>query len=164
MKIQLHSFTRSNRKFLQCPSTTMSNADKSLTNWFLNWSTAWSLHLLSSWQPGCRCVIDEGEWRMQRNHWNLRWKTEVLPSGFGKCSRFVRSEPVALTRPITVPAGGHVPAIVAVHHRACFLAPGGATLFWMKSPNPPVAPICNVTPRMNSRNETKAGVGGRKGT
>ncbi|KAK1125730.1 hypothetical protein K0M31_005278 [Melipona bicolor] len=70
---------------------------------------------------------------------DLRWKAEVLPSGFGKCSRFVRSKPVVLTRPITVPAGGHVPTtIVAVRHRACFLALGGATLL-NEIADPPVA-------------------------
>lgn len=88
---------------------------------------------------------------------DLLWKAEVLPSGFGKCSRFVRSGPVALTRAITVPAGGHVSSIVAVHHhRACLLSRSRQCPQFLNeiAESCRAAPICNVTPR-GYANETK---------
>ncbi|KAL2716089.1 hypothetical protein V1478_013765, partial [Vespula squamosa] len=43
-------------------------------------------------------------------------------TGFGKCSRFVRSEPFELTRPITVPAGATCSKISWATRHSCFLA------------------------------------------
>lgn len=100
-------------------------ADQTLRN---RWQIEFSIDLqelkftsASELKPGCRNNLKQTNkdlFPYHRWRWITRWMEAEKhwvsvegrgSAGFGKCSRFVRTKPVALTRPITVPAGATCP-------------------------------------------------------